>query len=312
MGEIRKDYILDRWVIISPKRGARPHELQKPAAVQEATCFFCPGHESLTPPEIGRVVKNGGWQIRWFENKFAAVKPEGDTAIKTEGRFYTFGNAYGYHEVIVETPRHDRQLADLPVEEIEQVLHVYARRIVELESKPNVSYVNVFKNHGYLGGTSIVHSHSQVIATGIVPPDIRKKLTAIRGFISCPYCFIIPSERNSGRFCFENNDFIAFTPYASRFNYEVWIFPKMHIARFEDLNFATLAQLLSKALEKVHELNIDYDMFVHYAPRGEDVFHLHLEICPRHAIWAGFELESGIIINSVAPEDAAKFYRGEE
>ncbi len=312
MGEIRKDYILDRWVVISPKRGARPHELVKPASVETGPCFFCPGNESMTPPEIGRVVRNGSWQLRWFENKFPAVKPEGDTAIKTEGRFYTFGNAFGYHEVLVETPRHDRQLAELPVEDIEQVFHVYARRIVELESKQNISYVNVFKNHGFLGGTSIVHSHSQIIATNIVPPDIRKKIAAMHNFVSCPYCSIIQSERNSGRFCFENSDFIAFAPYASRFNYEVWVFPKLHIARFEEFNFGKLAEIMSKVLGKVHELNFDYDMFVHYGPKGEDMFHAHIEVCPRHAIWAGFELESGIIINSVAPEDAAKFYRGEE
>ena len=312
MGELRKDYILDRWVIISPKRSARPHELSRSAAVEEGKCLFCPGNESSTPSEIGRVPGNGGWQLRWFENKFPAVKAEGSHKIKTEGRFYTSGNAFGYHEVIVETPRHDKQLAELPVEDIEKVLNVYARRIVELESKPNIAYVNVFKNSGYLGGTSIVHSHSQVIATTVVPPDVRNKLSAMLSFISCPYCAIIPSEKKSERFCFENDAFVAFTPYASRFNYEVWIFPKMHSARFEELDFSKLAEVLSKVLRRVHELNIDYDMFVHYAPKESDLFHVHLEICPRRAIWAGFELESGIIINSVSPEDAAKFYRGEE
>ena len=77
MGELRKDYVLDRWVIISPKRGKRPHELSKDAKVVEGKCYFCPGSEDSTPPEIGRVPLNGGWQIRWFENKFAALKPEG-------------------------------------------------------------------------------------------------------------------------------------------------------------------------------------------------------------------------------------------
>lgn len=313
MGELRKDYILDRWVIISPKRGQRPHELQKAVtAVQPGQCFFCPGSENLTPSEIGRVPRNGGWAVRWFENKFAAVKPEGDFSVRTDNRFYTFASNYGYHEVVVETPRHDKQLAELPVEDIEQVLHVYARRIVELESKPNIAYVNVFKNHGYLGGTSIVHSHSQIIATAIVPPDIRKKVGAIHDFISCPYCQVVESEKNSGRRCFENDDFVAFTPYASRFNYEIWVFPKIHVSRFEALDFSKLAEIMARVLRKVHELNYDYDMFVHYGPRGEDMFHVHIEVCPRQAIWAGFELESGIIINSVAPEDAAKFYRGEE
>jgi len=176
MGELRKDYILNRWVIISPKRGKRPHELQRDTKIKEGPCFFCPGNEHMTPSEIGRVPRNGGWQIRWFENKFPAFKPEGNAEIKTTSRFYTSSDSYGYHEVIVETDRHDRQLAQLPVDEIEQVFHVYARRIKELESKPNIKYVNVFKNHGFMGGTSIVHSHSQLMAAAFVPVEIENKV----------------------------------------------------------------------------------------------------------------------------------------
>lgn len=312
MGELRKDYILDRWVVISPKRGQRPHELQKPSVpVQQGQCFFCPGNESLVPPEIGRVVRNGYWQIRWFENKFSALKPEGDAVPKTDNRFYTFASAFGYQEIVVDTPRHDKQLAELSIDDVEQLLHVYARRIVDLELKPNVKYVNVFKNHGFLGGTSIVHSHSQVMATGVVPPELAEKLSAMRRFISCPYCSIVKSELNSGRRCFENSGFVAFTPYASRFNYEVWIFPKEHVARFENVDFSCLADILVKVLRKIHSVNLDYNVIFQYGPKGED-FHFHVEVCPRSAIWAGFELGSGIVINSVAPEDAAKFYRGEE
>jgi len=312
MGELRKDYILDRWVIISSGRSKRPHELQKAVtSVQEGTCYFCPGNENQTPSEIGRVVKNGGWQLRWFENKFPALKPEGTFFPKNDNRFYTFAGAFGYHEVLVETPRHDKQLAQLNPAEIEEVLYVYARRIVELELKPNIKYVNVFKNHGYLGGTSIVHSHSQIMAMAVIPSEIESKIAAMRKFLSCPYCSVVQSEKNSGRRCFENPDFFAFTPYASRFNYEVWIFPKTHISRFEDANFSSLAEIVSKVLKKVHEANFDYNLLVQYGPKGAD-FHFHIEVCPRAAIWAGFELNSGVIINSVSPEDAAKFYRGEE
>ena len=308
MGELRKDYFLDRWVVISPKRGARPHELSA-VKKEETACFFCPGNEAMTPPEIGRIASNGSWQVRWFENKFAALKPEGPAMPRTDNRFFTFSSAFGYHEVVVETPRHDRQLAQLSVDGIETVLNVYARRIAELERMQSVSYVNVFKNSGYLAGTSIVHSHSQVMATAVVPQNIREKIVGIRKFLRCPYCDIISAEQKGVRKCFENSDFIAFAPYASQFNYEVWIFPKMHLARFEQVNFSSLAKILSQVLRKVKEL--DYNLLVQYGPKGED-FHFHIEITPRPNIWGGFELGSGIIINTVAPEDAAKFYRGEE
>jgi UDPglucose--hexose-1-phosphate uridylyltransferase len=169
----------------------------------------------------------------------------------------------------------------------------------------------VFKNHGYLGGTSIVHSHSQIMAVGVVNPELVEKLSAFKRFISCPYCSIVRSELNSGRRCFENKAFVAFTPYASRFNYEVWIFPKEHVARFENVDFSCLADILVRVLKKIHDGNLDYNIIFQYGPKGED-FHFHVEVCPRVGIWAGFELGSGIIINSVAPEDAAKFYRGED
>ncbi len=312
MGELRKDYVLDRWVIVSSKRGKRPHEFKRAdIKVQEGPCYFCPGSEHTTPPEIGRIVSNGSWQLRWFENKFPALHSEGNPVPATENRFYTSASAYGHHEVIVETPRHDRQLAQFNAEEMEQVLQVYARRIRELESRKHISYVNVFKNHGYMGGTSIVHSHSQVMATAVLPPEIREKIDAMRRFISCPYCSVVQSEKTSGRFCFENDDFVAFTPYASRFNYEIWIFSKTHASRLEEVNLSNLAEIFVKVLKKVQEAGWDYNVLVQYGPKGED-FHLHFEVCPRTAIWAGFELNSGIIINTVAPEDAAKYYRGEE
>lgn len=311
MGELRKDYVLERWVVVSSQRAKRPHELQKSVTKQTGICYFCPGNENMTPPEIGRVVRNGGWQLRWFENKFPALKPEGNFKPITDNRFYAHAAAYGYHEVLVETPRHDRQLAELSVDDIEEVLRIYARRILALEEKPNIRYVSVFKNHGYLGGTSIVHSHSQIMAIAIVPPEIEAKLAAMKRFLSCPYCEVVRSERNSGRKCFENSDFVAFTPYASRFNYEIWIFPLQHIARLEEVNFSSLADIVRKVLQKIGKANLDYNMIVQYGPKGED-FHFHIEVCPRSAIWAGFEFTSGIVINSVSPEDAARFYRGEE
>ena len=276
--------------------------------VVKEKCFFCPGNEHLTPPEIGRIVKNHGWQMRWFENKFAALKPEGEPAPKIKNRFFTSAASYGKHEVIVETPHHEKQLAELPIEEVEQVMRVYAQRILELEKIPHVKYVNIFKNHGPKGGTSLVHSHSQVMAMAKLPSSVMEKVMATRKFVECPYCKVIEVEKKSERRCFENEEFVAFCPYASRFNFEIWIFPKKHLTRLEQVNFRKLAEILSKVLRKIHELSVSYNMILHYAPR-ETNLHFHIEICPRIATWAGFELGTNIVINSVAPEDAARYYR---
>ena len=69
MGEIRRDPILNRWVVYATDRGKRPHQIKQEAAkLKTKTCFFCPGQEETTPPEIGRIEDKGKWKVRWFEN----------------------------------------------------------------------------------------------------------------------------------------------------------------------------------------------------------------------------------------------------
>lgn len=310
--ELRKDYILDRWVIISEGRDKRPKEFFKQNIQEQDVCAFCPGNEALTPLEIGRM-GSPNWQIRWFENKYSFVKKEGNSMIETHNTFYTFSNPYGYHEIIVETPDHKKQLADLTPDEITNVFRAYCNRINELSKRPEVMYVQVFKNHGREAGTSLVHSHSQVVAYNILPTMIFQELNASKKFESCPYCKIIQNEKNSHRRIFENEHFASFAPYASRFNYEAWIFPKEHIKSITDMSEAqlyNLAQLLKKILVKISELGMPYNYFLHNAP-NDDNLHFHIEICPRKAIWGGFELATETIVNSVPPEYAASYYRGE-
>lgn len=313
VGELRKDYILDRWVVISTGRGSRPHEFkEQPVQSESKACFFCPGNESMTPAEIGRVGNDCRWQIRWFENKFPAIDSHCTAKIKTDNQFYTFSLNCGRHEIVVETPEHSKQLADLSVAEISALFGVFSKRILALSADANVVYVNVFKNHGPAGGTSLVHSHSQIMATQFVPGIVFDEVFASRKFVGCPYCKIVASEKNSARRCFENDSWVAFAPYASRFNYEVWLFPKSHIRTLAEVGpFDALADILKKALLKLNELHCSYNFCVHYAPSGFDL-HLHIEVTPRIAVFGGFELGTGAVINSVSPEDAAAFYRGEK
>lgn len=307
--ELRKDYILDRWVILSTGRGKRPKEFKADKKVEKGIDYFAPGNENKTPDEIGRL---GGkkWKMRWFANKFPAVDKHGDPEIKSENDFFTFSSAFGSHEVIVETPT-QKQLWDLPVKDIKELFKVYNSRILELGKEKDIKYVCVFKNHGDKGGTSLLHSHSQVIAYNKIPETVSEKIKACKEFGRCPYCEIWKIERNSFRRCFENDDFIAFCPYASRFNYEVWVFPKRHVGGLFELNqeeYNSMAEIMKKILLKLKKLGASYNHFLHYAPKGEDL-HFHIEICPRIATWGGFELSAGTVINSVSPEDAAKFYR---
>jgi len=311
--ELRKDYILDRWVFLASDRRKRPREFKyEEKKEEEKICYFCPGNEHLTPPEIGRIGKKK-WKIRWFPNKFPAVERQGNFSIKTDNNYFTFSDAYGIHEVIAETPDHKKQMWDLSKEEIKEVLVVYKQRIMELGRLGHIKYVLIFKNHGKEAGTSLVHSHTQVAAINIVPALVKEEADACKKYNKCPYCDIINIEKNSYRRCFENHAMVAFAPYASRFNFEIWLFPKRHVKSITELSdneTSDLAEIFQNILLKLKKLNAPYNFFLHYAPEEEDL-HFHIEVTPRLAIWAGFEFSSNAVINSVTPEDAAKFYREE-
>jgi len=305
--ELRKDYFLNRWVIIASGREKRPKQFQQHHKAQEGVCFFCPGNEHLTPPEIGRIPQNGQWKFRWFPNKFPAVTREGNSKIQTHNDYYTFASAVGDHQVLVETPDHDKQLWDLPQEDITQILGLYRDRINVLSK--NAHYVVLFKNHGRDAGTSLVHSHTQIMSLNTVPTTIAEE--CLHSKEKCHYCEIIQREKNSERRCFENETCIAFTPYASRFKLEAWIFPKNHhkdLNSFSDQEQKDMAEMLHLTLSKLKSINAPYNYYLHYSPKDENL-HFHIELIPRLALWAGFEYASGTVINTLSPEDAAIFYR---
>lgn len=313
MIELRKDYILDRWSYIAAERGKRLQQLEKNTKDDNKSnaCFFCPGNESLTPPEIGRIGDKENWKVRWFPNKFPAVEEKSSDKITTFDEFYTSGGAFGYHEIIAETPDHKRQLADLSEQEIKRVLEVYSLRVKKLSAKDKIKYAQIFKNSGPEAGTSLAHTHTQIVATNIIPRLIREKIEAVKKYKKCPYCDIIKKEGKSERFVYSNNDFLAFTPFAPRFNFEVWIFPKKHYKNITKLNgaeFESLAQAFKKVLSKLGEVNASYNFYLHYSPKGEDL-HFHFEITPRMNKWAGFELATDSYVITISPEDAAKFYK---
>ncbi|UCD03824.1 MAG: DUF4931 domain-containing protein [Candidatus Woesearchaeota archaeon] len=311
--ELRKDYILDRWVVIASNRGkrAQQHKNNKHGRWVEF-CAFCAGNEHVTPPEIYRIPDGDSWKIRVFANKFPAFDMNGDFKINTHNKYFTFSHAYGAHEIIVETSDHYKEFTDMSSEEINEVLRVYKLRIEELSKMEGIKYVLVVKNNGFEACESIIHSHSQVFAYNKIPSLIKEEVEANKG--GCKYCNVVEIEKKSDRRCFENECFVAFTPYASRFNYEVWIFPKKHIKNLTEMNnsgLMYLADIIKSVLVKLKELGASYNFVLHQSPEGEDL-HFHIEIMPRISTWAGFEFGSDDVINTVPPEDAAKFYRGEE
>jgi UDPglucose--hexose-1-phosphate uridylyltransferase len=311
MGIIRKDYILDRWVFYATERKKRKFEFKKEKVKDSSnskTCFFCPGNEHLTPPEIGRLEHKNSWKIRWFPNKFPVTELTGISKI-TAKNLLTEGKNFGKHEIIVETSDHLKQLSDLTVKEIKSLLNIYALRMQALSKIKGIKYITIFKNQGPSGGASLVHAHTQIVAMPIIPTQVMEEVNA--STYKCKYCNIIKLESKNKRKILENKSIIALAPFASRYNFEAWIFPKRHIKNITEMNeqeISDTAFALKKILVKLKSLNVSYNFFLHYAPKGTNL-HFHIEITPRFENFGGFEISTGAIINSVMPEEAAKFYK---
>ncbi len=303
--EIRKDYFLNRYVIVTPGRGKRPRStITQTRFLKEKKCPFCPRNV-----EKGLVIKSyfknrklKTWQILVLENKFPIV------SLKTP-------KAFGQNEVIIETPKHGQDLSQLTLKEFVNLLDVFKERTKELSKIKKIEYILIFKNEGGKAGASLVHTHSQIFATSLLPPEVEEEITAafkykiLQG--RCPYCEIIKKEEKSPRLIEADSSVVAIAPYASAYHYEAWIFPRRHIDNVTSLNkeeTKSFARILKKILFKLEEKDIAYNFFLHQVIKERNQ-HFYLKVQPREAVWGGMELGSGIVVNSISPEEAAKFYR---
>jgi UDPglucose--hexose-1-phosphate uridylyltransferase len=327
--ELRKDPITGRWVIIATERAKRPSDFVRDKVQIRGTgfCPFCYGNESKTPPEIIAYRSDGsarnmpGWTLRVVPNKFPALGIEGSLNRQGEG-LYDKMNGIGAHEVIIETPDHQKTLAMLSPRQIEDVLWAYRDRILDLKKDKRFKYIMIFKNHGEAAGASLEHTHSQLIALPVVPKQVREEADGARAYFNfkerCIFCDIIRQESESGtRVIADSPAFIAIAPFAPRFPFEIWIIPKVHQSAFEDSQkqeFEQLAVILKDMLMRLDKV-LDYPAYnyiIHTSPIPEtpsEHYHWHLEIMPSLTKIAGFEWGTGFHINPTPPEESARFLR---
>jgi len=311
--ELRKDPIIDRWVIIAKNRGKRPDEyrlLTRKPRPKKGTCFFCPGNEHTTPPEIDRIGDEKNWRVRCFSNKYPATEKKGTKNLKG---LYTQIPAYGSHEIIVESPKHSAILAELSLKRYMEVFEMINRREKTLLSNKKTKYVTVFKNEGPEAGASLAHTHMQLISLPQVPKTIADETKAAASKKTCPYCTLAKKESKSRRVVYENNDAIAFTEYAGCNPFDTWVMPKNHVKNLSQMSETqkeSLADALKTTLTALNKglKNPPYNFYLHTSPVHGNL-HFHIEISPKTRILAGFEIGYGVCINVMPPEDAARFLR---
>ena len=331
MPEIRKDPVFGRWVIIASERCLRPNDFSRSAAPESAcNCPFCPGHENETPPSIYTLYAEKGdgvktqkreesdWRLRVVLNKYPALVAQGRGWSVADG-MYDRMDGIGSHEVVIETPLHDRQLEDMSVSEITGIFSTFILRVNEIKKDPRIKYVMVFKNFGRNAGASLAHPHSQIIAMPLAPIRVAQEIDGAQAYRAengdCVFCDILRQEiEHKKRVVGENAGFLAITPYASRFSFETWILPKKHESHFERMApelTGDLAEIVKSTIGKLHVSmeDLSYNLIVHTMPVQDPAaehYHWHIEIMPKLSLTAGFEWGTGCYINTVSPEDAAE------
>ncbi len=324
MPEIREDPVSGRLSLIAPERGQRPTDFRIPEEERRegSRCPFCPGNEELTPPESLRLSAGEGsssWQVRVVPNRYPALRPDAD---KTAGDpLHRITPGLGYHEVIIETPEHEKSLESFSPEEMDLVFRAFVLRARAFLEEGRWRYALFFKNRGRRSGASLSHSHSQLMALPFVPPLLERELARARAFHAetgeCLFCRLAREEAYGPRLLFESRHFVAFQAFAPRQPLETWILPRPHGLDFlhleEDLRrefCETLLRVL-RLLERTLP-GLSYNFFLHLEPLGSPplpYFHWHLELVPALTRVAGFEWGTEAYIVPLRPEEAADFLR---
>lgn len=325
MSQLRRDPITGRWIIVNYEKAISPEgfTFEKIAKSENTTkCPFCPGNEKLTPPEIVAhrnvdAPNTANWTIRVVPNKFPALAAKGELDKQGLGIFDRM-NGIGAHEVIVDIPDHMHDIADISDKQAEEIIWAYISRSNDLRKDQRFKYILIFRNYGKSAGASLEHPHSQLIALPIVPKRVNEELHSSHEYYNykdrCVFCDILTQGlADKERIVGENEHFISFCPFVSRFPYEMWIMPRKHESHFDSLakeEVKPLGLILRDSLAKLKKLLNDppYNYIIHTSPingHEKEFYHWHIEIMPKLQSVAGFEWGSGFYVNPVPPEVAA-------
>ena len=338
MSQLRFDPLQERWVIIPSGRARKPSDFfVSREEIRLAFSPFSEGNEGRTPPEVFALRPEGsepntpGWAVRVVPNKFPVLGIEGDITIREDGP-HEWMDGVGVHEIVVESPDPHKDLTDLTPEHVAKVFKACQARLRDLMRDRRLRSLLVFKNHGIEAGSTIPHSHTQIIGLPVTPITLRQELQASRKHFkktgNCLFCDLLKDEISRGDRVIAQNDLcVAVAPYASRFPFEVTVSQTAHSHDFAESSDALLdafGSLVHDVLQRLKRALKDppYNFALHTAPNVEAEprpadywrtldrdFHWHLEIIPRLTRVAGLEWGTGFYVNSMPPEDAATFLR---
>ena len=329
MSELRKDPVIGRWVIIASERARRPGNFvdtsDNDIENENGECSFCNNTREL----IDCGFPSNGVSVVLSKDSVSDPKKEFH---RTKQGLYDVIDQFGVHEIVIETPEHLANIADLNIDQIASVFKVYAARMAHLEKDKRFQYVLAYKNYGpTAGGRNIGHTCSHIVATPVQPLRVKEKLVGAKEYFEankrCIYCDLIRQELESQeRIVTETQHFVALIPFAARFLFETWVLPKDHNCNFHNgiKGCEKDLALIMKILLQKYQKGLDdpsYNFVIQTAPFrrthsnaekwktiGQD-YHWHIELMPRLTRVAGFEKGTGFYICSIPPEDMAEYLR---
>jgi len=323
--ELRQDLVSGDWIVIAPGRALRPHDIrerrQRYRASRRGCPFENPQANSNSKPYLIYPNKHD-WAVQIIENKYPVLRHQNKCGSLGRNGPYSIIPGAGHHDVII-TRDHDKNFPKLNKEAANLVFQAFRDRYLMLFSDDCIAYISMFHNWGPQAGASIYHPHYQMIAVPVVPPDVNHSLLGSRRYFNqyhkCVHCVMLDWERRQKkRLIYENDGAVSLAPYVSRSPFEVRIFPKKHLPYFEntyDHDLMAISDALQHTLRTIEKKlgDPDYNFFIHTAPiKNKNQYrhyHWHIEITPKFTIRAGFELSTGIEINVVDPDDAARLLR---
>jgi UDPglucose--hexose-1-phosphate uridylyltransferase len=326
LGDLRKDYVLDKFVVLPEASQAGADD----NSTNDSNCPYCPGNESMTEPAIlALVVKDGmlqrlsdsedstveEWSVRVFQSKSPVVATSSATSYSDKPLYSE--PAYGYHQIVVASPDHKRSLSQISVEQWGNVLVVIQDRVRWLYTQKSVTYVSIYVNNGVSAGTQVTHPHLNIVTFSTIPPVIDMEAEGSHRYMNengnCPACSIIGVESSGPRQVLATDSFLAFCPWAPTYPYEFWIYPKRHITSFSKITqkeINDLALMLRATLGGMSKGLSDpaFNLAFHLSPEKKNsrLIHWHIEVYPQMNTWSGLERGFGVFINNVRPEKSAE------
>ena len=306
MAELRKDPCLDQWVILCPERRERPRFNAGDSAA-EGRCPFCPGHEEDTAAPLDAVPSAGAWRARAVWNRYPALRP-------------TEPDAYGRHEVLIECRDHSAPYFARAEEDRVAFLQLVQRRLRALRRDPALRYAAFFSNRGASAGATVAHPHAQILATPFLPPWIERSWLPLQApdvVAPCALCDELQHALRAGAtLVCETSHHVALVPRAPSRSYEVWIVPRDHQARWEDMGPAALgsfAASLAAVDRAVHHLGVagasNWALWNPPLHEPAPAWHWSWRCLPVTAATGGFEVGFGGVLVTTPPEEAAQRLR---